>query len=110
MPEYVIVSNQGQKHLASLIIFPTRQKAEEYKVELVRNNPRTLSNGDTLTIGELFSKDTYTPIIWLADTEIEEYGGDPEYSGEIAAKVAGALMELGYWDILKSVIQEISHD
>jgi hypothetical protein len=112
MPEYVIISNQGRRHLASLQIFPTREKAVDHRLELLKTYPRTYANADLLEVYELVNpadREGYTAVIWIADDEIVKYGGNPVDAERIASKVSDALIETGYWDILQGVIQEINY-
>lgn len=46
-------------------------------------------------------------VIVLDPVEVEKFGGNAEDTERIASKVGDALMELGYWDVLKQVIEEL---
>lgn len=46
----------------------------------------------------------FTPVIRMARTEIEMLGGNSDDIDYIAEKTQEALFELGYWDVVKTVI------
>lgn len=47
------------------------------------------------------------PVIVLDSDEVVHFGGKAEDTERIASKVGNILMDLGYWDVLKQVIEEL---
>jgi hypothetical protein len=47
----------------------------------------------------------YVPVLRLAQHELETMGGKGLDLEEVAEKVGGTLIELGYWDVLKITIE-----
>jgi hypothetical protein len=56
------------------------------------------------------SKQHYVPVIRLAQSELEAIGGLGLDLEAVAKKVGNAFIEMGYWDVLKAVVQEMKRD
>jgi hypothetical protein len=50
-------------------------------------------------------RERYIPVLRLAQSELEAMGGEGLDLKLVAKQVGNALIELGYWDVVKAVIE-----